>query len=138
MMTKTEQHKHTIERFRECINTNDKALAEELIDSKAEFASLTSSEVLYGGSGYLSVVELMRKSFSDLHWDIEDMAAEDDKVAVSWICSGTHDGEFMGRAPTGKKFAFSCMNFYYFNDAGKIIKDVAAKGLAGLFEALGE
>ena len=29
------------------------------------------------------------------------------------------------------------MNFYYFNDEGKIINDVAAKGLIGLFEALG-
>ena len=118
-MTKTEQHKLAIERFRECINTNDKALAEELIDSHAEFASLTSPETLYGGSGYLSVVEFMRRSFSDIHWDIMDMAAEDDKAAVSWVCSGTHDGEFMGIAPTGKKFSFSCMNFYYFNDEGK-------------------
>lgn len=130
-------HKTVIERFRECINHNDKALAEKLIDSRAEFASLTSSETLYGGSGYLSVVEFMRKSFSDIHWEIVDMAAEGDKVAVSWICSGTHDGEFMGRAPTGKTFSFSCMNFYYFNDEGKIIKDVAAQGLVGLFQALG-
>ena len=130
-------HKTAIKRFRECINHNDKALAEELIDSRAEFASLTSSETLYGGSGYLSVVEFMRKSFSDIHWEIVDMAAEYDKVAVSWICSGTHDGEFMGRAPTGKTFSFSCMNFYYFNDEGKIIKDVAAQGLVGLFQALG-
>ena len=135
-MTKTEQHKISIQRFRECINNNDKILAEELIAPDAEFASLTSQDKLYGGAGYLSVVELMRKSFSDIHWDIEDLAAEDDKVAVSWICSGTHDGEFMGKAPTGKKFSFSCMNFYYFNTDGKIIKDVAAKGLAGLFEAL--
>ena len=135
-MNKCELHKSLIERFRLCINNNDKQLAQELIDDKAEFASLTSTETLYGGTGYLSVVELMRKSFSDIHWDIVDMAAEDDKVAVSWICSGTHDGEFMGKAPTGKKFSFSCMNFYYFNDNDKIIKDVAAKGLAGLFEAL--
>ena len=135
-MTKTEQHKLAIERFRECINTNNKTLAEELIDSHAEFASLTSPETLYGGSGYLSVVELMRRSFSEIHWEIEDLAAEDEKVAVSWICSGTHDGEFMGKAPTGKKFSFSCMNFYYFNEEGKIIKDSAAQGLAGLFAAL--
>ena len=135
-MNHQEQHKAAISRFRECINTCDHALAEELIDSHAEFASLTSSETLYGGSGYLSVVELMRRSFSDIHWDIMDLAAEDDKVAVSWVCSGTHDGDFMGRAPTGKTFSFSCMNFYYFNAEGRIIRDVAAQGLAGLFAAL--
>ena len=131
------RNKDNMKKFKDCINTNDRQLAEELIDPKAEFASLISTEKLYGGVGYLSVVEYMRKSFSDIHWEIEDMAAEDDKVAVSWICSGTHDGEFMGMAPTGKKFSFSCMNFYYFNYEGKIIKDVAAKGLAGIFEMLG-
>lgn len=136
-MGKVERNKLSIERFKDCINTNDKNLATQLIDDKAEFASLISSEKLYGGAGYLSVVEFMRKSFSDIHWEIADMAAEDDKVAVSWICSGTHDGEFMGIAATGKKFSFSCMNFYYFNDDGKIINDVAAKGLAGIFESLG-
>ncbi|MBR3049904.1 MAG: ester cyclase [Selenomonadaceae bacterium] len=85
----------------------------------------------------MSVVDLMRKSFSDIRWEIVDMAAEEDKVAVSWICSGTHDGNFMELAPTGKKFSFSVMNFYYFNGEGKIINDVAAQGLFGLMTALG-
>ena len=136
-MNAIERNKKTIERFKVCINTNDKNLADELIAADAEFASLISPQKLYGGKGYLSVVDFMRKSFSDIHWEIVDMAAEDDKVAVSWICSGTHDGDFMGNPPTGKKFSFSCMNFYYFNEDGKIINDVAAKGLIGLLENLG-
>ncbi len=131
------KHKNIIEKFKLMINTNDYALAEELISSDAVFQSLTSPEILHGGKGYLSVVEFMRKSFSDVHWDIEDIAAEDKKIAVSWICSGTHDGDFMGISPTGKKFSFRCMNFYYLNDDDKIIKDVAAQGIAGLFESLG-
>ena len=108
-----------------------------MIDSKAEFASLISDKKLYGGAGYLSVVEFMRKSFSDIHWEIVDVVAEDDKVAVSWICSGTHDGTFMNFPASGKKFSFSCMNFYYFNDEGKIVKDVAAQGMLGLLQSLG-
>ncbi|MBQ6775675.1 MAG: ester cyclase [Synergistaceae bacterium] len=126
-----------MEKFKLMINTNDKALAEELIASDAEFQSLTSPEILYGGKGYLSVVDFMRQSFSDVHWEIEDLIEGDKKIAVSWICSGTHDGDFMGIAPTGKKFSFRCMNFYYLNGDGKIVKDVAAQGMAGLFESLG-
>ena len=129
--------KNIMEKFKLMINTNNKKLAEELIADNAEFQSLTSPEILYGGKGYLSVVDFMRKSFSDIHWEIEDIISEDKKAAVSWICSGTHDGIFMGMPPSGKKFSFRCMNFYYFNDDGKIIKDVAAQGMAGLFEALG-
>ena len=136
-MSNAERNKLAMKRFEQCINTNDKALAEELIDSTAEFTTPVSEKPLYGGAGYLSVVELMRRSFSDIRWELVDMAAEADKVAVSWICSGTHDGEFMGLAPTGKKFSFSVMNFYYFNADGKIINDVAAQGLFGLLNALG-
>ena len=135
-MSDVERNKRNMQRFMTCINTNDKILADELIDSSAEFASLISDEKLYGGAGYLSVVDFMRKSFSDIRWEIVDMVAEDDKVAVSWTCSGTHDGNFMGLAPTGKKFSLRAMNFYYFNDDGKIINDVAAQGLLGLFTAL--
>ena len=136
-MTDAERNKQTMKKFMTCINSNDKALAEELIAAEAEFTTPVSEKPLYGGAGYLSVVDLMRKSFSDIRWEMVDMAAEDDKVAVSWICSGTHDGDFMGLAPTGKKFSFSVMNFYYFNANGKIINDVAAEGLIGLFRALG-
>ena len=72
------RNKQNMNKFKDCINTNDKILAEELIDAKAEFASLISEEKLYGGSGYLSVVDFMRRSFSDIHWEIIDMAAEED------------------------------------------------------------
>ena len=136
-MSNAERNKLAMKRFMTCINTNDKILAEELIAADAEFTTPVSEKPLYGGAGYLSVVDMMRKSFSDIRWDIVDMAAEDDKVAVHWTCSGTHDGDFMGHAPSGKKVSFSVMNFYYFNADGKIINDVAAEGLFGLLTALG-
>ena len=136
-MSNAERNKLAMKKFMTCINTNDQTLAAELIADDAEFTTPVSEKPLYGGAGYLSVVELMRKSFSDIRWEMVDMAAEDDKVAVSWICSGTHDGNFMGLAPTGKKVSFSVMNFYYFNADGKIINDVAAQGMFGLLSALG-
>ena len=136
-MNKIERNRQNMYRFMECINTNDKILAEELIAPDAKFTTPVSDKPLYGGAGYLSVVDLMRKSFSDIRWDIADMAVEEGKVAVSWICSGTHNGEFMGLPPTYKKISFSVMNFYYFNAEGKIISDVAAQGMFGLLATLG-
>lgn len=48
-------------------------------------------------------IALLRAAFPDWHSTIEDMIAEGDKVVTRWRASGTHLGEFMGIAPTGKK-----------------------------------
>ena len=132
-----ERNAAAMKRFETAINTADEKLADELIASDASFFTPVSLEPLYGGAGYISVVHFMRRSFPDIHWKLEDMAVDEGKAAVWWTCSGTHQGEFMGLPATGKSVSFSVMNFYYFNADGKIIRDVAAEGLAGLFKALG-
>jgi steroid delta-isomerase-like uncharacterized protein len=42
-------------------------------------------------------------AFPDIHWTLDDMVVEGDKVAVRWALTGTHKGEFMGIPPTNKK-----------------------------------
>ena len=41
--------------------------------------------------------------FPDMNMAIDDIFAEDDKVMVRSTFNGTHKGEYMGIAPTGKK-----------------------------------
>jgi predicted ester cyclase len=65
------------------------------------------------------------------------MIADEDKVAVKWDLTGTHDGEFMGIKPTGNKISVCVMNFYYFNKAGKVTNDVAAEGMIGILRGIG-
>ena len=45
---------------------------------------------------------VLRAAFPDLHFTVEDMIAEDDKVVTRHTMTGTHQGEFMGVAATGK------------------------------------
>ena len=79
----------------------------------------------------------MRSGFSDVQWKAEDMIVNEDKVAVLWRLTGTHDGEFLGIPKTGKKINTTVMNFYYFNEDGKVINDVAAEGMIGILRPLG-
>jgi predicted ester cyclase len=44
-----------------------------------------------------------RTAFPDWHEEIVDLVAERDKVVGRFRCSGTHQGEFLGAAPTGKR-----------------------------------
>jgi predicted ester cyclase len=43
-----------------------------------------------------------RASFSDWREGIVELVAEGDRVVGHFKCMGTHDGEFMGQAATGK------------------------------------
>ena len=136
-MTSITENKNKMKLFEKMINSADDKLADELIDANASFYTPASPDPLYGGQGYLSVVHWMRKGFSDVQWQLDEMVAEGNIVAVKWTCSGTHDGEFLGTEPTGNSFSTSVMNFYYFNEQGKIINDVAAEGRIGILRGIG-
>src|SRR5215813_1636633 len=41
--------------------------------------------------------------FSDYHGEIDQIVAEGDRLAVRILWSGTQDGPFLGRPPTGNK-----------------------------------
>ena len=45
-----------------------------------------------------------RESFPDFAMEIVDLVAEGDKVVAHFKCSGTHEGEWQGRPPTGRRF----------------------------------
>ena len=132
-----ERNKELMKKFETMINTADEVLAEELVASDASFYTPASPEPFYGGKGYLSIVHWMRSGFSDVQWKLEEMIAEENRIAVRWTLTGTHDGEFLGLKATSTKIKTSVMNFYYFNDDGKITNDIATEGMIGILRPLG-
>jgi predicted ester cyclase len=46
-----------------------------------------------------------RESFPDFRMELVDTVAERDKVAAYFKCSGTQDGPWQGRPPTGRRFS---------------------------------
>jgi predicted ester cyclase len=45
-----------------------------------------------------------RASFPDVHIEIVELLAEGDKVVARFTCSATHLGDWLGHAPTGRRF----------------------------------
>lgn len=56
-----------------------------------------------GLEGLKDVLRAMRAGFPDIVFSIEEQVVEGDKVASRFEWTGTHEGEFMGMAATGRK-----------------------------------
>lgn len=63
----------------------------------------TSPQVPPGPQGVHELVRHYREAFPDLSYEIQDLFAADDRVAHRWVLTGTHEGELMGIAPTGRR-----------------------------------
>ena len=78
-----------------------------------------------------------RTGFPDLHAQVEDLVAEEDRVAMRVTMTGTNTGPFFGVAPTGKAVSIEQFHFVQFNEAGQGIRHWANIGVDDLFRQLG-
>jgi predicted ester cyclase len=46
----------------------------------------------------------VRRLIADVHMEVVELIAEGDKVVGRFRCSATHLGEWLGHAPTGRRF----------------------------------
>jgi len=56
-----------------------------------------------GPEHYKRTVTRFLTGFPDLRFSIEDVVAEEEKLAVSWNFSGTHKGKYMGISALTRK-----------------------------------
>jgi steroid delta-isomerase-like uncharacterized protein len=81
-------------------------------------------------------VQMFRGAFPDGRMDLEDVLVDGDKIACRVRMSGTHDGEFMGIAPTHRKFSVQTIDIIEFRD-GKAIAHWGVTDTAAMLEQLG-
>lgn len=88
----SELNKATIRRLvEEVLNGGRMELIEELY----------SAELAPGARRWIAP---FRAAFPDLHMDVVDLIAEDDKLVGRFTCSATHRGTWRGHAATGRRF----------------------------------
>jgi predicted ester cyclase len=68
---------------------------------------------------HVADLSLRLKAFDGARFEIHQIAAEGDTVAVRYTFHGTHTGEFMGIAPTGRVVERSSAAFFTVAD-GKV------------------
>lgn len=74
-----------------------------------------------GIQGLKDSFSMFTKAFPDMGVEIEQMVAEGDTVVTRFTLTGTHKGELMGAAPTGKKITFHAIDMLRVS-GGKVVE----------------
>jgi predicted ester cyclase len=77
-----------------------------------------------------------RRGFPDVTSTIEDLIAEGDKVVARWRSHATHQGDYMGIAPSGKEVEFTGISVYRIEE-GKIAESWTVEDQLGLMRQIG-
>jgi steroid delta-isomerase-like uncharacterized protein len=89
-----------------------------------------------GREGLKKVIAMYRSAFPDLRFEIEDQIAEGDKVVTRWTGTGTHQGDLMGAAPTGKTSVVGGVGIDRIEN-GKVVEAWGYWDALGMFQQLG-
>jgi len=103
-----EENKAIVRGFIEAYNKRN-------IDSLDEFVApdyVDHTNNIQGLEGLKQLMNMGLIGVPDWHETIEDIIAEGDKVWIRAKSTGTHTGEFMGIAPTGKKLTTEMVDIY--------------------------
>ena len=101
----SEENKIVVRRFfEEVINARRVDRADEFVTADyVEHQQLPGAEGRQGIEVAKAFLSMMRGAFPDYRFDVEDLVAEGDKVVARVAVTGTHHGEMMGLAPTGRR-----------------------------------
>ena len=99
----TETNKTLVQRmFDEDLNTSNREMGQVFFNP--DFVDHTNPPELQSGiSGHNGLVALLHQAFPDIKYTIDDIFAETDRVCVRVTMQGTHQGDFFGIPPTGKR-----------------------------------
>jgi predicted SnoaL-like aldol condensation-catalyzing enzyme len=122
--------------FEDLFNAGILEVADEIIAADHVNHDPPLPDIPTGPEGQKQVVNLYGGAFTNAHISIEDQIAEGDRVATRWTGSGTHQGEFMGVAPTGNQVTVTGITINRIS-GGKIVESWTNYDALGMMQQIG-
>jgi predicted ester cyclase len=131
-----EENKAVVRRFAEEVGSGKNL---ELLDELVSTEFVNHNPLPGAGSdfeGLRQAFTILHSAFPDFHGTIEHLVAEGDLVVFHGTNQGTHQGDFLGIAPTGKHVSFSGIVIFRVAN-GKIVERWAQLDNLSLLQQLG-
>lgn len=89
-----------------------------------------------GREGFKAFFTSLLPAFPDAHIEPETIVVDDDHVALAYTLTGTHQGDFEGVAPTGKRIEVRGLQIGRFENA-QIVERWGMSDPLGIMQQLG-
>jgi steroid delta-isomerase-like uncharacterized protein len=132
-----QENKALVRRYaQELLNQNNLDLFDEIF--APDFVQFGADpDQVSGVEDFKQFFVMMRSGFPDFQVTIEDLfAAEGEKVVLRFTFRGTHEGEFMGIAPTGKQVTMAGIDIFRIGE-GKIVELWNQEDVLGMMQQIG-
>lgn len=132
-----DDHKALIQRFfDEVFNQQSHTAADDVVAAEFVAHHPAFPDGIRGPGGLLQMTAMFHAGFPDLRYEVEDLVAEGDRVAVRWTATGTHRGTFMAIPPTGRAMSITGMDLFRVAD-GRLAEAWVNSDFLGLLQQLG-
>ena len=133
----SEENKAVVRRFIEEVwNSGNLDVIDELIAENHVDHDPAQAGGPGGRQGVRAFVEMYRSAYPDTRIELGELIAEGDFVAGPWTATGTHQGELMGIAPTGRSIKITGMGMDRVRD-GRIVESWGNYDSLGMLAQLG-
>lgn len=124
------------QRFGQAVNSNNLSDIKELVADDCVDHDPAPGQVR-GPQGYIALFSQMIAAFPDFAIDVEQMVADEEKVAFAYTITGTHRGEFFGVPATGRRVRARGLQISRFNSDAKMVERWGSSDQLGILQQIG-
>ena len=129
-------HVATMRRVYELISAGEiDGFAEHLADAFVEHEETPG--LGQGKAGVEQLFHTYLAAFPDMRMEPEDVLASGDKVVARVRATGTHQGEFLGMPPTGRRIDIQLIDIIRFGDDGLAVEHWGVLDALAMMQQLG-
>jgi steroid delta-isomerase-like uncharacterized protein len=111
------------------------AVADDLLAEEFVLHDPVAGREVVGRDAERALIAGLRQAIPDLTFTIDDVVADGDNVTIRWIAEGTHGGELLGFASTGRSLAIRGVDMYRLRD-GRIAESWTFWDLPGMLRTV--
>ena len=119
------------------MNARDADAVAALYATDAEVLDVVSGVVTCGRDAIRAVNAERFGGYSDYSLERLALVIDGDASSDRWVMRGTHDGEYEGLEPTGRRIEVTGLTFTTFGGVGLATSDTHYVNVAGLLQQLG-